>query len=46
MSLKFIGDYVFTSVLIHNERKIFRGNNIDDLFNKIEKALKMEDICQ
>ncbi|MGL5717365.1 MAG: hypothetical protein ACRCX2_30410 [Paraclostridium sp.] len=35
MSLKFIGDKVFTSVVIKGERRVFSGCNIDELFEKI-----------
>ncbi|MGL6113533.1 MAG: hypothetical protein ACRC1R_00700 [Cetobacterium sp.] len=41
MSLKFIGDKVFTSIIIKNERKLISGNTIDELFKKV-----MEEICQ
>ncbi|MGL5709565.1 MAG: hypothetical protein ACRCW9_01815 [Cetobacterium sp.] len=39
MSLRFIGNMVFTSMVINNKRVVFSGHSIDDLFEKISKEL-------
>lgn len=39
MSIRFIGDMVFTSIVINNKRRIFSGKNIDELFEQIAKEL-------
>lgn len=41
MSLKFIGDKVFVSIIVNEERKLISGNTIDELFKKV-----MEEVCQ
>lgn len=41
MAIKFIGDRVFTSIIIKGSRKLISGKNIDELFEKIGA-----EICQ
>ncbi|MGL5569753.1 hypothetical protein [Cetobacterium sp.] len=35
MGIRFIGDRVFTSIVIKGSRKLISGKNIDELFEKI-----------
>ncbi|WP_255492174.1 hypothetical protein [Cetobacterium sp. 2A] len=39
MAIKFIGNEVFASVSINGKHRIIRGNNIDEIFRKLEEIL-------